>query len=256
MGRDQSFKALILRSRQSGESNRLVSLLCAEKGLIEALVYGGPKSKLRSLAVPWHAGRAWVYYDPVKDWYKLSDFDAALTFPSLRASLAHSIAASLMTELVLRTRASGGDFGAVLDLILASLSALDSGYGALDEALAFIWNFSRLAGTIPHISACARCGEGFSGDAWYALRDGDFICPACIDSGRSGDGRDAGEACHRAPASLLTWLGGLKGRPGDKDLPEPLPPGTERFARDILFSLARRLCEGELNSLAMAAEVL
>ena len=75
--RSASFDAIILRSKEVPSGARVVTLLSADEGIVEAFVFGGGKSKLRSLASPWYYGKAWVYRDAAKGLVKLTDFDAA-----------------------------------------------------------------------------------------------------------------------------------------------------------------------------------
>ena len=53
--------AIILNLKPAGENNSTVTLLTPDKGIIYATLYGGPKSKLRSLVALWHAGKIWLY---------------------------------------------------------------------------------------------------------------------------------------------------------------------------------------------------
>jgi hypothetical protein len=48
--RSASFDAIILRSKEVPSGARVATLLSAEEGIVEAFVFGGGKSKLRSLA--------------------------------------------------------------------------------------------------------------------------------------------------------------------------------------------------------------
>ncbi|HBG36601.1 MAG TPA: DNA repair protein RecO, partial [Treponema sp.] len=49
-----------------GEDNRSVALLTRARGLIWATLYGGPKSKMRSIVSPFHSGQMYLYTDEVK----------------------------------------------------------------------------------------------------------------------------------------------------------------------------------------------
>ena len=108
--RSASFEALILRSKEVPSGARVATLLSADDGVVEAFVFGGGKSKLRSLASPWHYGRAWIYRDAAKGLVKLTDFDPEREFAAVRGSLEAIAAASFASELMLATSALGGDW--------------------------------------------------------------------------------------------------------------------------------------------------
>ncbi|MFZ4618160.1 MAG: hypothetical protein ACOYM2_18435, partial [Rectinemataceae bacterium] len=63
--RNQVHEVLALRMKEVPSGARVLTMMSAESGIIEAFIFGGPKSKLRSLASPWGAGRAFLYHDPV-----------------------------------------------------------------------------------------------------------------------------------------------------------------------------------------------
>ena len=44
--RNQSFPALILRAKDSPSGDRIVSLLSADEGIVDAFVFGGARSSL------------------------------------------------------------------------------------------------------------------------------------------------------------------------------------------------------------------
>src|SRR5574344_284852 len=103
MNRNWSTTAQILSVRQSGEDNRSVTMLTKDKGIIQAVLYGGPKSRLRSLVAPYHSGTIWLYTDEVRKSTKISDFDVLSYRSELRESLFKTCAAGLCAELAVKT---------------------------------------------------------------------------------------------------------------------------------------------------------
>jgi len=157
--------------------------MTAEAGLVDAFVFGGPKSKLRSISSPYVSGRAFVYLDPVKDYRKLSDFEARDAYPALREELGKLWGAGLVAELLTKTSGGGGDFHLVLKLATDCLGALDeAASGDFDyPILAFCWRLVELLGLGPDPSSCAACGAEIrpgAGAAFSFERDG-FVCPSC-----------------------------------------------------------------------------
>ena len=77
----------MLSLKPAGENNSNVTLLTPDKGIIYATLYGGPKSKLKSLVSLYNCGTIWLYESPEKNqikepilktsggnWINLSDF--------------------------------------------------------------------------------------------------------------------------------------------------------------------------------------
>ncbi|MDR2741282.1 MAG: DNA repair protein RecO C-terminal domain-containing protein [Treponema sp.] len=185
MARNFTYTALVLRARPSGESNREITFLTAEEGLIRATVFGGPKSKLRAHAALYHEGRLWIYRDPVKGFMKVTDFDVQVWRPGIRELYERAMAAQAVAETVLAAQGGGGGWTDALALAGGTLDALNEA----DEAacrrvvIHFLWRWAEILGQRPEIDKCASCACEAPGDGllWYSLRDGTVLCPSCAD---------------------------------------------------------------------------
>jgi DNA repair protein RecO (recombination protein O) len=185
--RNLVYSALSLRSRESPGGSRILTLMTAEAGLVDVFVFGGPKSKLRSLASPYASGRAFVYFDPVKDLYKLTDFETLESYPALREDLGRIWGAGLVAELLLRSSGGGGDFPLVLELALGCLRALDASEpgGSEKPVLVFLWRLVNLLGLGHDPEACSSCGREIrpirtdEPIAAFSFALEGFLCPSC-----------------------------------------------------------------------------
>ena len=259
-------EALVLRARESPRGDRIICLMTAASGLVDVFVFGGPRSKLRSLAAPYSAGRAFIYHDPVKDLSKLGDFDVRESFAGLREDLRKIWAAGLVAELLQRTSGGGGDYPVVLGLALDTLRSLESlpsekaGY----PVILFIWRLLGITGLMPDASSCASCGADLAPTAAvaYAEDQGGFLCPACArrETGTSGDPREDGETWHarRFPvtAGALRWLL----RSGELPFAMAARTGLDEASlaglKALVFHLARKAAEGPLASLQSGLDIL
>ena len=247
--RNLVYEALILRARESPGGSRILTLMSAEAGLVDVFVFGGPKSRLRSLASPYAAGRAFVYLDPVKDFLKLSDFEVRSSFPAIREDLGRLWAAGLVAELLVKTSGGGGDFPLVLDLALQCLGVLDSLDPASHEPalLLFLWRFVELLGIGPDPSACSSCGAelrprpaGPEEVASYSFSIEGFLCPRC--SSRS-------ERILALNKGTLRWLSRALELGFAEAARLPLLPDTLQTLKSLIFGLARNAAESPLHSL-------
>lgn len=171
----------MLSLKNFGEFHREASLLTAERGLIQAAVFGGPKSSLRGLVSPWHSGTAWLYSDPVKNTHKITDFSVEIWRSPLRENLVRTWAANLASELCLRSHGT-----ADWTLIHAFLD----GITISDEAecrratLRFLWRFLIANGCQPDLSECALCGStgknNQNGVLYYTQAEDYLVCRSCI----------------------------------------------------------------------------
>ncbi|GHV82011.1 hypothetical protein AGMMS49991_05690 [Spirochaetia bacterium] len=262
MLRTFTYSALVLRVRPTGESNREVTFLTAEEGIIRATVFGGPKSKLRAHTAPYHQGTVWIYRDPAKDFNKVTDFDVRFWRPGLRERYERAMAAAALAETILAAHGGGGAWSDALNLAAATLDALETAdEGALRRmVIHFLWHWADILGFRPDLTRCASCGTIYAGQevygqevygqevrrdsradgvVWYSRREGSIICPAC--AGLSDD-----EAALVAPDLAADFL--------------PVGPGTRRWlatAENLKAAMLTRFTmdkasEAEAKALATA----
>jgi DNA repair protein RecO (recombination protein O) len=243
--RNLVYEALALHARESPGGSRILSLMTAESGLVDVFVFGGPKSKLRSLAAPYAAGRAFVYLDPVKDFQKLSDFEVRDSFPSLRDDLDRLWSAGLAAELLMKTSGGGGDFPLVLELALECFAALDASPPGRSEPplLLFIWRYVELMGLGPDPTACSSCGAelrpSLGGGYSFALEG--FLCPSCASKA---------ERILSLGTGALRWLTRSLELGFAQAAALPLLPETLETLKTLIFGLARTAAQAPLASLA------
>jgi DNA repair protein RecO (recombination protein O) len=247
--RNLVYEALVIRAKESPGGSRILTLMTAEAGLVDVFVFGGPKSKLRSLASPYAAGRAFVYLDPVKDFLKLSDFDARDSFPALREDLGRIWATGFIAELLIKTSGGGGDFPLVLELALDALTALDQAPPGSSDAplLIFLWRLLNLLGIGPDPNACSSCGSelhptqgGPSYVGAYSFSQEAFLCPSCARQADRSLGLRAG---------TIRWLSRCLELSFAQAAALPLLPDTVDNLKKLLFGLARSAAESPLASL-------
>jgi DNA repair protein RecO (recombination protein O) len=234
--------------------------MTAENGLVDAFVFGGPKSKLRSLAAPYSAGKAFIYHDPVRDFSKLSDFEVIEPFSGLREGLRKIWAASLIAEFLTRTSGGGGDFPAVLGLALEALRGLeDLGEDKAEyPALLFLWRMLGIIGLMPDTDSCASCGAGLNPDeaAFYSAHSGGFLCGDCERAEAfSPQGSSIVESC-QISGGAHRFLARSAGLPFAAVLGANLAPASLESLKALVYGLARRAAEGPLVTLSSGAGIL
>jgi DNA repair protein RecO (recombination protein O) len=279
------YDSLVIRARESPGGDRILSVMTAEAGIVDLFVFGGPKSRLRSLASPFASGRAFVYLDPVKDFRKLSDFEARESFPALREDLGRLWSASLVAEILVRTSGGGGDYPAVLGLARDCLAGLDASppERTAYPIVLFLWRFVALIGLGPEPGTCVSCGRGlgWSGESpggpgaarsmtrerfspAYSFVSEGFLCPRCAaldrSAGREGAAFGESEEPSRRedpPISLslgaLRWIETAGTRSFAEALKIALDPSSLEDLKALAFGLARRAADSPLASFSQGA---
>ncbi|MBQ0002622.1 MAG: recombination protein O N-terminal domain-containing protein [Treponema sp.] len=192
--RNNQKEALILTVKPQGESNRLITYITKEDGICTSLLYGGPKSKLRSLVSPWNFGQIYLYNDESKNSSKITDFDVKKYHPSFRENLYKTMAANVATEIVITTKC-GGSSQECFTLLNGFLDGLDllSEEHSKSGLIRFLWRYLGLLGIQPQNFTCLKCDKAFfsgnlsqnaieykSGGAFYSQSENGFICEDCF----------------------------------------------------------------------------
>ncbi|MDR2403562.1 MAG: DNA repair protein RecO C-terminal domain-containing protein [Spirochaetaceae bacterium] len=231
MVRTCTYSALILRARSSGESNRDLWFLTAEEGILRATLFGGPKSRLRAYAAPFHQGTLWIYHDPVRDSRKVTDFDVTAWRPGIRERYERSAAASAVAETILTAHGGGGEWTRALDLAGRALDTLErADEGLCPEILIrFLWDWTDVLGCRPELIRCGSCACEAPADGvlWYVRREGILLCPACAGGGPETweAGNRGGRSPRRDSGDYLPLGPGARRWLLSADTPDPSRPG-------------------------------
>ncbi len=160
--------------------------MTCENQIATAMLYGGPKSKLRSMVSPFHTGTLYIYTDPVRKTSKITDFDVSAFRPALREDLYKNWAATLCSELVLKTFAGGQEEGNVFTLVNGFLDGLNlvSENESRIGTLRFLWRYLGELGLQPDVTECFSCGTEFdrnedSESVLYSAEGNGFLCKSC-----------------------------------------------------------------------------
>ena len=162
MNSSYSTNAIVLNLKPSGENNSTVTLLTPDKGIIYATLYGGPKSKMKSLVAQWHSGKIWLYDNPEKKQTKISDIEVVNYHPSFGQNLFKMFAASLAAEIAIKTKCSGSP-----EQCFKLVHGLFDGMELCDEEqsrlglIRFLWRYLALMGVQPE----ADSDEAFAPEA-------------------------------------------------------------------------------------------
>ena len=157
--RSWSSEAIVLSVKNFGEGHRNAVLLLPETDhsckLMEAAVFGGPKSRLRGLVSPYQSGTVWIYSNPAKNSHKITDFKVSDYRAGLRENLTRLWCASFAAELAIHFK---GNIGWNLFNFFLTGIASSSEAGCKTALLRFLWRTVIFSGLAPDTECCCRCG--------------------------------------------------------------------------------------------------
>lgn len=255
MQRNYKEQAIIISLKENGENNSLVTLLTASRGIIYAVLYGGPKSRLKSLVVPWHSGLIYLYDNQEKNHIKICDFEVYNYHESFRLNLFKMYAASLAAEVIIKTHCSGS-YEESFRLISGFLDGMELSNEEQSRLglLRFIWRYLELMGIQPDASCCDKCGKSFfnsqiadNEQSYYNNIDNNFICRDCFDNSEHNLVVGTETVKYLAGITLLT--------PSQVRMQKISKNGYEEM-KSLLYFLLQKNLETKLNSLDTGMGIL
>ncbi|MBR5645724.1 MAG: DNA repair protein RecO [Treponema sp.] len=187
MQRSYCTSALIVSIKEQSENNCTVTLLTEDSGIIYVTLYGGHKSRLRSLVNQWNSGKIWLYTNPEKNQTKINDFEVLSYHSSFAQNLFKLYAANLVSEIAIKTKCAGS-----VQKCFKLITGFLDGMELCDEEqsrvglIRFLWRYIELMGVIPDASCCSECGKSFiseqftaPGISYYNNFTNSFICSDC-----------------------------------------------------------------------------
>lgn len=190
MNRNVSTNAIVLSVSPSKENNSTVTLLTEKEGVIYATLYGGHKSRLKSLFTLWNSGIVYLYKNEERKSIKINDFDVKKYHSSFSENLFKMWSASLASEIILKTKCGGSNNESwiLLNGFLDGLEISNEDQSKLG-LIRFLWRYLSLLGIQPDATFCGKCGKSFfdiknhkmlyNETSYFDSIENCFICTEC-----------------------------------------------------------------------------
>ncbi len=247
MFRNRITPAVVLHTHRIGEYHKGVTLLTPEMGIVSAIAHGAKKirSKLRSATESFCFSTVYLYHDPVKDVYKITDMMVRNHHEGLRTSLVRFYTASLWIEILLKSFAGGQSSPEVFDLLVESLLWLVNTGEERSPYISFqfLWRFLSLAGYSPALDVCSRCESKLEEDEriYLSAQESVFYCRRCRQNGRP--------PAHQLTAGARRYLQGTSKKPLGQVIRVSLDRESADGLKSILHAYLQNVLEVPLNSL-------
>lgn len=179
-----STKGLVIREQTTGESDRLVTLLTADYGLVRAFVRRAKqmKSRMNSATSLFAYGDFSLYRS--KDAFVVDDAVATEVFFGLRKDIERLSLAQYFAQLAFELGAEEQPCEELLRLTLNSLHLLCKGEKSLMQIKAvFELRAMCLGGYMPGILACDNCGTYETPLMYFDTLEGKIYCENCPKAG-------------------------------------------------------------------------
>lgn len=259
MNRHITTNALILHSHLVGEDNRSITIFSPEKGIFQAMQYGGRKSKLKSLVSQFHSGKIYLYNDEARHSIKITDMDVHSFRTEIRENLYKTCAASFCTEILIKTQAAG-EYAKVWTLINGFLDGLciASEEESKVALLRFIWRYLGISGIQIDSTTCGTCDKKFFTDMenpmmtfFYNPIESFFVCNDCCS--QHDELRKNGFPISK---EALFYLYAIETLPAQEVRKIPLRYTSTQQLHDFLFFLLTNNINAKLQTLDASNGIL
>ncbi len=246
---------VVLHTVDYGESDRVVSLLTAERGKVAAFARKARVSRRRfgGALEPFTLLQAEARERRGADLLSLESVSVVRGFGGIRADLARIACAGYACDLARQLVRDAEPHPELMSLLVDYLGRLDARPAQPTTLRAYELGALRAAGLMPRFSACARCGAGLEAGAVAGGRlsfdpaEGGTLCGRCE---RTAPPAAPRLASGTAVALASLQLGGLSAAEA-----EPLSAEAGAEARQVLSCFIEHHLGGRLASRKFLDEV-
>ena len=176
-------KGIVLREVKTGESDRILTILTPDSGMISAAAKGAQRLKSKLFAATGLFCYSEFLLFPSKNLYIVDEATPIEVFFDLRSSVEGMSLAVYLSELMGTLAPEGEEAVPQLRLLLNSLALICRGRNLYQIKVVCELRTLSQAGYMPDLVACESCGS-YEGDAFYFdVAGGGLLCAECAARG-------------------------------------------------------------------------
>lgn len=239
--------AIVLDSRDHGESDLILTLFCREMGRVTAIAKGARKSQKRFVnkLELFTSLRISLRRSSSASLALLEQAELMESFLTIRQHVNRYCAASVIREVVLLATHDGEGDQRLFELMIWAFAGLDAARPHLPVVMLFLLKCWDILGYRPELHRCVHCGRGDQQVVAHGFStvSGGLVCASCATTLGEPQVRLAAETIATLQMAQDTALEQLhRLQIADQNLYEAL---------NILHRYGRHLLQRELNSWAM-----
>ncbi len=239
-GRERLYRveAVVLKRRDMGEADRLLTCFTRERGKLILLGKGIRKTASRKAGHLELFAQARLLVAKGRTWDIVTQAEAADVFLPLREDLERTSYAYYVAELLDRMTQEQDENAAMFDLLLATLGRLASAGDLRLPTRYYELHLLELAGFRPELFHCLGCGEEIRPEVNYFQKaSGGLYCPRCENAGAHAVSLPALKVLRYMQTREYALVDGLR-------LSEPV----QRELEDMLYHYLTYVLEQNLKS--------
>lgn len=172
-------EGIVLKTRDYGESNKIVTLLTRDAGKIVLMAGGAKKPRSRLAGITQTFMHGIFVFQRTTGMGTLQQGEHINSMRHIQTDIISAAYASYIVEMVDRLIEEGSPEPYVYDVLLQALNAIEEEYDPEAIALFVDWKLLPFTGVQPILHQCAGCGA-VEGEFAFSFSQGGFLCHRCF----------------------------------------------------------------------------
>lgn len=173
-------EGIILKVKDFGEADRILTVLSGSEGKFEALARGARRPRSRLVGVTQQFAQVNLLLFRGRSLDTISSAELVSAHSNVWADVVKMAYASYVAELVDKMTGERERNDELYSLVVAAFDTLDAGAPAPRVAtLAFEIKFMAASGFLPELGQCVLCGASTEQAVWFAPGAGGLVCGRC-----------------------------------------------------------------------------
>lgn len=171
-------EGIVLKTKDYGESNKIVTIMTRDAGKIAAMARGAkkPRSRLAAITQPFMHGIFVI--QRTSGMGTLQQGEHIDSMRHIQTDIIRAAYASYIVEMVDRLIEEGRPDPFAFEVLLQALNAIEEEYDPEAIALFVDWKLLPYSGVQPILHQCAACGA-VEGEFAFSFSQGGFLCHRC-----------------------------------------------------------------------------
>ncbi|UOR12280.1 DNA repair protein RecO [Halobacillus amylolyticus] len=174
----EKVEGIVIRTRDYGETHKIVTLMTREKGKIGVMARGAkkPKSRMTSVTQPFIHGHYLIHIGSGLG--SLSQGEVTTSLRSIREDIVQTAYASYMAELTDKLIEEKQPDPFIYEQLLQSLIWMAEGKDPEILSMMYELKLYKKGGFAPSVNGCMGCGND-QGPFSFSIREGGLLCNRC-----------------------------------------------------------------------------
>jgi DNA repair protein RecO (recombination protein O) len=174
----EKINGLIIKSRDYGETHKIVTIFSKKLGKFSAIARGAkkPKSRMAAVTQPFIYGQFFVYVS--KDLSNIQQGEIINSFRAIREDIVKTAYAAYLMELTDKLLDDKTPNGGIFDQLMQTFEWIGEKDDVAIPIMMYEMKLYRAGGFAPTVDHCANCGSKNS-PFTFSLVEGGLLCSNC-----------------------------------------------------------------------------